>query len=108
MRAPRRYDERCGVAHALDLVGQRWALLVIRELLLGPKRFGDLRACLPGAAPDVLSRRLRGLEQAVVALARWGATSPRLRPDAPVGADSLMLGVRTFFDQTQAPGLRGS
>jgi DNA-binding HxlR family transcriptional regulator len=137
VREPRRYDERCGVAHALDLVGQRWALLVIRELLLGPKRYGDLRTSLPRVAPDVLSRRLRdlektgvihrrklpppagskvyeltpwgrGLEPAVVALGRWGGSSPHLRPDAPVGADSMMLGVRTFFDQRLAPDLRGS
>jgi DNA-binding HxlR family transcriptional regulator len=137
MNAPRQYDERCPVAHSLDLVGRRWALLVIRELLLGPKRFSDLRASLPNVAPDILSRRLReleqtgvvqrrklpppagsrvyeltswgrGLEPAVIALARWGISSPHLRPDAPVGADSIMLGVRTFFDQTRAPGLRGS
>jgi len=50
------------VARALDLVGERWALLVVRELLLGPKRFTDLRAGLPNLGPDVLSQRLRDLE----------------------------------------------
>ena len=54
----RRYDDACGAAHALDLLGERWALLVIRELMLGPKRFGDLRADLPGISANVLTQRL--------------------------------------------------
>jgi DNA-binding HxlR family transcriptional regulator len=49
--AKRRYDDACGTAHGLDLIGERWALLVVREMLLGPKRFSDLRADLPGSAP---------------------------------------------------------
>jgi DNA-binding HxlR family transcriptional regulator len=59
----RTYGDGCGIAHALDLVGERWALLVVRELLLGPKRFTDLRAGLPNIGPDVLSQRLRELEE---------------------------------------------
>ena len=47
----RTYGDGCGIAHALDLVGERWALLVVRELLLGPKRFTDLRDGLPNASP---------------------------------------------------------
>lgn len=134
MATPRVYDERCGVAHALDLVGQRWTLLLVRELVLGPKRFTDLRQALPRISPDVLSQRLREqqergviqrrklpppagssvyeltewgreLEPAVIALARWGAQSPFLRPDGPLGADSIMLGLRTFFDPNAAEGL---
>src|ERR1700710_270654 len=63
--APRRdYFDGCAAAHALDLVGDRWALLVVRELLLGPKRFTDLRSGIPDVSPDVLSRRLRELEEA--------------------------------------------
>ncbi len=58
----RRYDDACGTAHALDLVGERWALLVMRELMLGPKRFSDLRADLPGISANVLTQRLEGLE----------------------------------------------
>ena len=58
----RTYGDRCGVARALDIVGERWALLVVRELLLGPKRFTDLRAGLPHVGPDVLAQRLRELE----------------------------------------------
>ena len=60
----RTYGDRCGIARALDVVGERWALLVVRELLLGPKRFTDLRAGLPHVTPDVLSQRLRDLEAA--------------------------------------------
>jgi DNA-binding HxlR family transcriptional regulator len=59
----RTYNQQCGIAHALDLVGERWALLVVRELVLGPQRFTDLRAGLPGIATNVLSQRLRQLEQ---------------------------------------------
>src|SRR3712207_5347821 len=58
----RRYDDACGTAHALDLVGERWALLVMRELILGPKRFSDLRADLPGLSVNVLTQRLESLE----------------------------------------------
>ncbi len=47
----RSYDDACAAAHALDLLGERWALLVVRELMLGPKRFSDLRAALPASAP---------------------------------------------------------
>jgi DNA-binding HxlR family transcriptional regulator len=62
-RSPtRRYEDACGTAHALDLIGERWALLVMRELMLGPRRFGDLRASLPGVSANVLTQRLEGLE----------------------------------------------
>ena len=60
----RSYDDPCGIARALDLVGERWALLVVRELLLGPKRYTDLARGLPGSSPTVLSQRLRDLEAA--------------------------------------------
>ena len=62
--APRTYHDPCGIARALDLVGERWALLVIRELLLGPKRFTQLRHGLHDASANVLSQRLRELELA--------------------------------------------
>ena len=72
MATMRTYGDVCGVAHALDLVGERWALLVVRELLLGPKRFTDLRDGLPHASPNVLGQRLRELEQdGVVSGASW-------------------------------------
>ena len=79
----RRYDEGCAAAHALDLVGERWALLVVRELLVGPKRFTDLQAGLPGVSPNVLSQRLQGLETVGV------LTRTRL-PPAAARASRLM------------------
>src|SRR6188508_245397 len=116
----RTYDDGCGIAHALDLVGERWALLVVRELLLGPKRFTDLRAGLPGISANILSQRLRELEAegivardtlpppagvavyaltprgaelepVVLALGAWGIRSPTLPRDAHVGVDSVIL-----------------
>src|SRR3569833_2188790 len=72
----RRYDDACGAAHALDLVGERWALLVMRELMLGPKRFSDLRRDLPGISANVLTQRREGLEQA------GGLVRRRLPPPA--------------------------
>lgn len=59
----RTYGQYCGLARALDHVGQRWTLLVVRELLLGPKRFTDLQDALPGIASNLLTERLRRLEQ---------------------------------------------
>ena len=123
MAATRTYGDGCAIAHGLDLVGERWSLLVVRELLLGPKRFTDLRRGLPNASPNVISGRLRELEAAgvvtreklpppagsrvyaltdwgreleavVIALGRWGARSPAPPSGAPIGADSLALALR--------------
>jgi DNA-binding HxlR family transcriptional regulator len=58
----KRYDQYCPVAHALDLVGERWALLVVRELMHGPKRYTDLADHLPGIGTNILASRLRDLE----------------------------------------------
>src|SRR3954465_16074063 len=132
---PRRsYEDACGAAHALDLVGERWALLVMRELMLGPKRFTDLRADLPGISANVLTQRLEGLEAAGVlvrrklpppagvhvyeltpwgyesepvlqALGRWAVRLPRHDPSLPLSAVSLMLSFRTMFDPNRAQGL---
>src|SRR5829696_7874918 len=133
----RTYDDGCAAAHALDLVGERWALLVVRELLLGPKRFTDLRAGLPQASPNVLAQRLRGLEEAgivrrrrlpppaaskiyeltdwgeelepvIIRLGRWGARSPSKPDDAPLGVDSLILSFRTMFDPGASEGFEAS
>ena len=76
----RTYDDGCGIAHALDLVGERWALLVVRELLLGPKRFTDLRAGLPGVSANILSQRLRELEAEGIVERATPATA---RPASP-------------------------
>jgi DNA-binding HxlR family transcriptional regulator len=130
MVTKRTYCDGCAAAHALDLVGERWALLVVRELVLGPKRFTDLRAGLPGVSPNVLAQRLRELERAgvvrpppaasriyeltdwglelepvIVRLGRWGARSPSKRRDAALGVDSLVLSFRTMFDPLAADRL---
>ena len=133
----RTYDDGCAAAHALDLVGERWALLIVRELLLGPKRFTDLRAGLPHASPNVLAQRLRELEEAgivrrrrlpppaaskiyeltdwgeeleavIIRLGRWGARSPSKPGDAPLGVDSLILSFKTMFDPGAAEGFEAS
>jgi DNA-binding HxlR family transcriptional regulator len=127
----RRYDDACGTAHALDLIGERWALLVMRELMLGPKRFSDLRADLPGISANVLTQRLEGLEAAglvvrrrlpppastqvyeltpwgyeaepiVQSLGKWAARSPAHDPTLPISATSIMLSFRTLFDAARA------
>jgi DNA-binding HxlR family transcriptional regulator len=74
----RKYEDGCAIAQALDVIGERWALLVVRELVLGPKRFTDLLAGLHGASSDVLTQRLRDLSEAGVVRRR------RLGP--PTGA----------------------
>ncbi|MGP4051877.1 winged helix-turn-helix transcriptional regulator [Streptomyces sp. 2A115] len=76
--SPRRsYDQYCSAARALDAVGDRWTLLIVRELLAGPRRYTDLHADLPGVSTDVLASRLKGME-------RDGLTSRRRLP--PPGA----------------------
>ena len=136
MQTKRSYDDGCAMAHALDLVGERWALLVVRELMLGPKRFTDLRAGLPAISPNVLTQRLEELERTaivrrrklpapaaawvyeltdwgsqlepvVMALGRWAARSPFL-PQAGLNADSLILSFRTMFDSEAAKGFSAS
>jgi DNA-binding HxlR family transcriptional regulator len=130
----RRYDDACAAAHALDLIGERWALLVMRELMPGPKRFSDLRAGLPGISANVLTQRLEGLEASGVlrrrrlpppaaarvyeltewgyqaepvlrALGRWAARSPAHDPGRPFSTASFVLSLRTMFDSGLAAGL---
>src|SRR4051812_26753827 len=132
MPTRRKYGQGCGTAYALDLVGDRWALLVVRELVLGPKRFSDLRDGLPGIGPNVLSQRLKELEQVgvlrrrvlpppaastvyeltewgaeledvVVRLGRWGARSPDMPRDAETRPDWLVLGMRAVYDPDDEP-----
>jgi DNA-binding HxlR family transcriptional regulator len=134
MSTQRKYDQACGTAHALDVVGDRWALLVVRELVLGPRRFTDLREGLPGIGPNVLSERLKQLEEAgvvrrrvlpppaastvyeltqwgseledvVVRLGRWGARSPNLPLDSgETHPEWLMLGMRALYSPEVDPG----
>ena len=137
MGTKRSYEDGCAGAHALDLVGERWALLVVRELVLGPKRFTDLRTGLPGISPNVLTQRLGELEHAAIVrrrrlappassrvyeltdwgqdlgpiimdLGRWAARSPTLPRGAPQSVDSLILSLRTMFDPCAARGLTAS
>jgi DNA-binding HxlR family transcriptional regulator len=64
------YDDACGTALALEFVGERWSLLILRELMFGPRRFGEIRANLPGISANVLTQRLEGLEAAGILLKR--------------------------------------
>ena len=58
----RQYDDACGLAHALELIGERWAMLVLRELAYGPRRFSELKSDLTGISANVLAQRLTELE----------------------------------------------
>jgi DNA-binding HxlR family transcriptional regulator len=133
----RTYGEACATAHALDLIGERWALLVVRELLFGPRRFTDLRAGLPNAGPNRLSHRLRELDQlglvrrrklappsgswvyeltdwgrelepVLIALGRWGRRSPFRDLDAHIGSAALMLALRDDFDPAAGDDLNAT
>ena len=136
MTTMRTYGDGCSSAHALDLVGERWALLIVRDLLFGPKRFSDLTAGLPQGSPNVLTQRLRELEAAgivrrrrlpppastmvyeltewggelepiLIGLQRWGAASPSFPHDVPVGCDAAMLALKNAFDPSVAGGFGG-
>jgi DNA-binding HxlR family transcriptional regulator len=134
MPTKRTYGDRCGIARALDLVGERWALLVVRELLLGPKRFTDLRSGLPHVSPDVLAQRLRELEESgivrrgklpppagsriyeltergqqlepvVLELGRFGSVAPFPPGEAQIGVDALAIALKTLFAPSATDGL---
>lgn len=134
----RTYSQYCGVARALDLVGERWALLVIRELVLGPKRFTDLKAGLPGIGTNILAARLRELEEggvvqrrrlpppaasavyelteygrelrpALLALGRWGAASlGERKPTQTLRSEWLAVALTAFFRPEAAGELEAS
>ena len=134
----RTYGKYCGLAHALELVGERWALVLVSDLLRGPKRFSDLQRGQPRIPSNVLSARLkeledagivrrrvlprpasgvgyelteygRDLEEIVLRLGLWGARSmPEPRPDDVVTADTLLLGLRSTFRPDAARGLRAA
>jgi DNA-binding HxlR family transcriptional regulator len=99
----KQYRQFCSVARALDVLGDRWAMLVVRELLLGPKRYTDLRDGLPGVGTNVLAVRLRELEDAGI-IAR-----EKLPPPAPVTVYALTddgLALRPVVDELARWGLR--
>ena len=130
----RRYDDACAATHGMDIIGERWALPVMRELMLGPRRFGELRRSLPALSANVLTQRLAGLEAAGIvrkaklpppasvqvyaltpwgqeagpvfqALGRWAARSPLHDPTRPFSPVSLMLSMRTMIDSRAAAGM---
>jgi DNA-binding HxlR family transcriptional regulator len=130
----RRYDDACAAAHGMDLIGERWSMPLIRELLLGPRRFSDLKTSLNGISANVLTQRLEGLEAAGVlvrrklpppasvqvyeltpwgyeaapifqALGRWAVRSPRHDPTRPFSPVSLMLSLRTMMNPQVAGDL---
>ena len=125
------YNDACGTAFALELIGERWSLLIVRELIFGPRRFSDLRGSLPGISAKVLTERLDGLAKAGVLakrklpppassqvyeltkwgymaepmiqeLGRWAASSPGHDPTLPLSSVSLMLSLRTMIDRDAA------
>ncbi|WP_299645395.1 helix-turn-helix domain-containing protein [Sphingomonas bacterium] len=125
------YDDACGTALALEFVGERWSLLVIRELMFGPRRFGEIKTNLPGISANVLTQRLGSLEAASIVMrrrlpspanvqvydltdwgreaemairemGRWAARSPRHDPFAFMSTASAMISLRTFVDPAKA------
>jgi DNA-binding HxlR family transcriptional regulator len=133
----KRYDQYCPIAHALCAIGERWSLLVVRELIEGPKRYTDLVAGLPGVSTNILAARLRELEasgivrkrklpppaastvyelteygaeleEVVYAMARWGVrTLGPPGPDDELEPDWALNAFPALFDPTAAQGMSG-
>src|SRR5437762_1965215 len=133
--APRKrwYDDACGTALALELVGERWSLLIVRELMFGGRRFSDLRSGLPGISANILARRLEGLERVGIIqrrklpppasvqiyeltlwgyeaeiilqeMGRWATRSPLHDPTLPLSAASIMMSFRTMYSCEREKG----
>lgn len=129
------YGDACGTAFGMELIGERWSLMIVRELMFGPRRFSDLRTSLPGISAKVLTERLASLEEAGVLkreklpppaslqvygltewgyagepviqeLGRWAAMHRGHDPTLPLSPVSLMLSMRTMFNPAKAKGLR--
>jgi len=127
------YHDACGSALGLELLGERWSLLIVRELMFGGRRFSDLRASLSGISANILTMRLDGLERAGVVqrrvlpppasiqiyeltpwgyeaevilreLGRWATRSPLHDPTLPLSAASLLMSFRTMYSSTRAKG----
>ncbi|MFL6774845.1 MAG: winged helix-turn-helix transcriptional regulator [Sphingomicrobium sp.] len=130
----RRYEDACGLAHALDLLGERWAMLVLRELAYGPRRFSELKADLQGISANVLTQRLIELESRrlvkksklpppasvqvyeatewgleaiplIANLGRWAARSPLHDPSLRMSHVSLVMSLQTLLSPELAEGL---
>ncbi|WP_448501788.1 winged helix-turn-helix transcriptional regulator [Sphingomonas sp.] len=126
------YDDACGTAMALEIFGERWSLLVMRELMLGPRRFGELKAQLGGISANVLTQRLDSLQRSGVltrqrlpppanvqvyeltpwgyevepvlqAMGRWATRSPLHDPMLPLSPVSAMLSLRTMLPENRPP-----
>jgi DNA-binding HxlR family transcriptional regulator len=130
----RRYEDACGLAHAMELLGERWAMLVLRELAYGPRRFSELKADLVGISANVLTQRLTELESRglvrktrlpppasvqvyeatewglevvplIASLGRWAARSPWHDPTLQMSHVSIMMSFQTLLSPTLADGL---
>ena len=130
----RRYDDACGLAHALELLGERWAMLVLRELAYGPRRFSGLRSDLQGISANVLTQRLSELETrglvrrtklpppasvqvyeatewglevipVIASLGRWAARSPLHDPSLRMSHVSVIMSLQTLISAERAGGL---
>jgi DNA-binding HxlR family transcriptional regulator len=130
----RRYDDACGMAHAMELLGERWAMLVLRELAYGPRRFSGLKADLHGISANVLTQRLTELESRglvrkvrlpppasvqvyeatewgleavpmIASLGRWAARSPNHDPNQPMSHVSVIMSLQTLLSPELADSL---
>lgn len=128
------YEDACGAAFALEMIGERWAVLIMRELIFGPRRFSDLRRDLPGISANILTQRLEGLEAnrivrrrklpppagvqvyeltdwgyeaepLIQMLGRWATRHPGHDPSLPLSAASIMLSFRTMISPVRADGM---
>lgn len=131
------YEDACATAHALELLGERWSLLIVRELMFGARRFGELRASLPGISANVLTQRLEGLEAGGVlvrkqlpspvkaqvyeltawgyesepilqVMGRWAARSPQHDPTLPLSPSSILMSFRTMIDGARARSMQAT
>ena len=134
LAAKRWYDDACGMAFALEVVGERWTPLILRELMYGPRRFSEIKRGVPGISANVLTQRLDGLEiagvlvrrklpppanaqvyeltpwgyeseAAMAALGRWAVRSPLHDPRLPLSGASLMMSFRTMIAPERADGI---
>lgn len=130
----RRYDDACGLAHALELIGERWAMLVLRELAYGPRRFSELKGDLKGISANVLAQRLTELERRslvrktklappasiqvyeatewglqvvplIASLGRWAARSPWHNPTLQMSHVSVVMSLQTLLSPSLAEGI---
>lgn len=127
------YDDACGTALALELLGERWSPLIVRELMFGGRRFSDLRSGLPGLSANILAQRLERLERVGILqrrrlpppapvqiyeltpwgyeaepilqeLGRWATRSPLHDPTLPLSAASIMMSFRTMYSRERGNG----